>query len=165
MDESGDEYNQIMSYIDSHPTAVVSSINDDGTPHAAVVYAVTASHHTICFVTRNLTRKYQNMYQRPAVSITIFDERDSSTLQATGQAFVANDDHMLNYVMDKVSKLHAARADWLPPIKKLRESGDFVVIGIELTTARLAAYAGMDIGNKEMFTEFQPSSKDDQPAA
>ena len=153
MDEGSDDYQKIMAYITAHPAAVVSSTNDDGTPHAAVVYVCVASHHTICFVTRNLTHKYQNMYQRAEVSVTIYDERDSSTLQASGKAFVANDQHMLDYVMDKIDQLHALQADWLPPIKKLRNAGDFVVIGIEMTNIRLAQYHGMDITSEGSFIE------------
>jgi general stress protein 26 len=156
MDESSNEYDKVMSYIDAHPVAVLSTINSDGTPHSAVVYVVTASHHTICFITRNLTRKYQNLYERSEVSIAIYDERDSSTLQATGKAFVANNDNMLEYVLDKISKIHAERADWQPPIKKLRESGDYVVIGIELSTARLAEYQGLDAEGSDFFTEYKP---------
>jgi general stress protein 26 len=153
MDERSSEYQKIMEYITAHPAAVVSSINDDGSPHAAVVYIFPVSHHTVCFITRNLTHKYQNIYQRSQVAITIFDERDSSTLQAAGKAFVANNEQMLSTMQSKMERLHAVRADSMPPIEKLQQSGDYVLVGIELQTARLAQYQGLDISLDGAFTE------------
>lgn len=153
MDESSPEYLKIMSYIESHPAAVVSTTNEDGSPHAAVVYVFPVSHHTICFVTRNQTRKYQNIYQRAQVAITIFDEHDSSTLQATGRAFVTNDEQVLGTMKERMEKLHALRADAVPPVEKLQQAGDYVLVGVELQTVRLAQYQGIDVNLNGAFTE------------
>jgi len=155
MDESGSDYQKIMRYVDDNPVAVIGTTNDDGSPHAAAVYVCTASHHSICFITRNLTKQYQNMYARPQVSVTIYNERDSSTLQATGTAFVVNDPHIMDYVTDKVNSIHAIHAEWISPIAKLRNSGDLVVIGIEFDYARLAEYHGLDVNAEESFTEIR----------
>jgi general stress protein 26 len=159
MDESSAAYRTIMEYIEVHPAAVISSINDDGTPHAAVVYIFPASHHTLCFVTRNQTRKYQNIGQSAQVAVTIFDEHDSSTLQATGRAFLSTDEQILATMKERMEKMHAVRADAVPPIEKLQQSGDFVLVGIELQKARLAHYQGMDINlNNASFTEIAAES-------
>ena len=153
MNESSAEYQKVMSYIDAHPAAVVSTTNDDGTPQASVVYAFTVSHHTVCFVTRNLTHKYQNIFERPEVAVTIFDERDISTLQATGTAFVATDEHMLSYVMNKVEELYKVRGDSTSPIDKMQHAGDYVLIGIEINKAKLTLYQGIDVNIDRSFTE------------
>lgn len=155
MDESSEQYLKIMDYIDLHPDAVVSTINDDGSPQAAVVYVFGVSHHTICFLTRNLTKKFQNLSQRPDVAVTIFDVRDSSTLQATGKAFVSDDEEMLTHFKKRMEELHALKADSIPPIERLQLSGDYVLIGIELQKARLAQYQGiaLDIDLDVDFTE------------
>lgn len=145
-------YAKIMSYIDRNPTAVLGTINNDGTPYGAVVYVCSASHSRVCFITKNLTRKYANLVEHPHVSLTFFNERESSTLQAEGRAFVVNDAELMDTVMDKINKVHAMRADWMPPVAKLR-AGSYTVIGVELTHARLAEYEGMDIGSLKIFTE------------
>lgn len=152
MDEGSADYLKISNYIDAHPAAVVSTSNADGSPHASAVYVFNVSHHTVCFVTRNLTRKYQNIYDRPEVSLTILDERDVSTLQATGKAFVANDEHMLGYALQKIEKLYAIRADTLSPVDKMRDAGDYVLIGLEITHARLTTYQGIDTNMNETYT-------------
>ncbi len=152
MDESSPNYGKIMTYIENHPAAVVGTISDDGTPHGAVVYVCVASHHTVFFVTKNQTQKYKNLLERPQLSLTFFNDSDSSTLQAQGKAFVADNPKMIDYAMQKMAKIHAMQAEWLPPIAKLR-AGNYAVIGVELTSARLAEYQGMGIGSDSIFTE------------
>jgi len=145
MDETTAEYQKVMAYVEAHPAAVVSAVNDDGTPHSAVVYVFPISHHTVCFVTRNLTRKYQNIFERPAVSLTIYDRHDLSTLQASGTAFIANDEHMLSYTLGKIDKMMEIRGDSISPIGKMQSSGDYVLVGIELSKATLTMYQGIDV--------------------
>jgi uncharacterized pyridoxamine 5'-phosphate oxidase family protein len=155
MDEASPEYSRIMSYIDRNPAAVLSTTGDDNKPHGAVVYVCTASHHTVCFVTKNGTAKYKNLMAHPDVAVTFLNEKESSTLQATGRAFVVDDQQMINYVLDKITALHTDKqVDWLPPISKL-QAGDYVAIGVELATARLAEYQGNNIDSKQIFTELK----------
>jgi uncharacterized pyridoxamine 5'-phosphate oxidase family protein len=145
MDETNPDYTKVMSYIDRNPAAVISTVGEDG-PHGAVVYAIAASHGTICFVTKNQTKKYANIASHPSVSLTFFNEKEGTTLQISGQAFVADDSQGLKeIVMSKMTKAHAAMADWLPPVTKL-ENGEYAVIGIEIQSARLTDFGGMGIG-------------------
>ncbi|SRR6266568_2169672 len=145
-------YTKVMNYIDRNPAAVVGTINADRTPQGSVVYVCTLSDQKVCFITKNLTQKYINISERPQVSLTFFNERESSTLQASGRATILNDARLIDMVMDKITHIHAMRAEWLPPISKLR-AGNYVIIGISLTGARLAEYRGLDIGSNQIFTE------------
>lgn len=152
MDEADPSYAKIMGYIDHNPAAVLSTVGNDG-PHGAVIYVVTASHATLCFVTKNKTQKYTNLIEHPAVSLTFFNEKEGTTLQAAGNAFTADDPQLKELVLDKMRKAHAVQADWLPPITKL-DAGEYVVIGVQLTYARLAEYQGLGITGPT-FTELK----------
>lgn len=153
MDENNPNYHKIMDYIDRNPAAVLSTVGEDGTPHGAVVYICTTSHLTVCFVTKNLTKKYANIASNPKVSLTFFNDRESSTLQAQGRAFVAEDPQMVDYVMQKTAKMHAIQSDWIPPVSKI-QAGEYAVVGIELDSARLAEYQGAGISGGN-FTELK----------
>lgn len=132
-----------MDYINRNPAGVLSTIGEDG-PHGAVVYIIAASHGTLCFVTKNRTQKYANLVSHPLVSVTFFNERESSTLQVTGQAYVADDTQGLKeIVMEKMAKAHATMTDWLPPVTKITD-GEYAVIGIEIKKARLTNFSGLD---------------------
>jgi general stress protein 26 len=152
MDETDPAYTKIMDYIERHSAAVLSTTNDDGTPHGAVVYVCTASHRTVCFVTKHRTQKYNNIDQRPIVGLTFFNEKEGSTLQATGSATITDDHQMIDYVMDKIAKSHVIQAGWQAPVTKLK-GGDYLVVGVELTTARLTEYQGAGISNEPTVTE------------
>lgn len=152
MDEADPAYGKIMTYIDRNPAAVLSTTGKDGAPHGAVVYVCTASHGTVCFVTKNLTKKYANLVDHPQVCLTFYNEKESSTLQISGKAFIADNPDMIDYVMDKIAKVHALQSDWLPPVSKV-QAGEYAVVGVELTHARLAEFQGMGIGSNSIFTE------------
>lgn len=143
---------KLMKYIDHNPMACLSTVNDDGTPYGAIVYVCSLSNRTICFVTKNGTQKYANLIARPMVSLTIGNDKDSSTLQASGKAFVIDDPEIINAAMEKMNEVHATMPEWLPPLSKLR-AGTYTIIGIELTHARLGEFQGLGIGSHQIFTE------------
>jgi uncharacterized pyridoxamine 5'-phosphate oxidase family protein len=154
MDEADPNYAKIMSYIERNPAAVLSTVGEDG-PHGAVIYVIPASHATLCFVTKNQTKKYANIVSQSSVGLTFFNEKESTTLQATGKAYVANDSQGLKEIMmDRVTKAHATMSNWLPPVTKLA-SGEYAVIGIELKTARLTDFGSIDIQGVPSVTEIK----------
>lgn len=145
MDEANPSYTKIMAYIERNPAAVLSTIGEDG-PHGAVVYTIPASHGTLCFVTKNQTKKYQDIVNNGAVSLTYYNDNESTTLQVTGNAYVADDSQGLQtIVMDKMTKAHATQSSWLPPVTKIT-SGEYAVIGVEVKYARLSDYGTLDVG-------------------
>ncbi|MET0779783.1 MAG: pyridoxamine 5'-phosphate oxidase family protein [Candidatus Saccharimonadales bacterium] len=152
MDETDPNYSKIMAYIDRNPAAVLSTINDDGTPYGAVVYVCSASHRTVCFVTKRRTQKYKDIDQRPIVSLTFFNEKEGSTLQTTGAATITNDHQMIDYVMDKIAKSHVMQAGWQAPVTKL-EGSDYLVVGVKLDTVRLTEFQGAGISSEPTITE------------
>lgn len=144
MDATNPDYVKITDYINHNPAAVLGTVGQDG-PHGTVIYVIAASHGTLCFVTKNQTKKYQNILENPAVCLTFFNDKQSTTLQIAGKAYVADDSHGLKeIVMDRVSKEHALMSDWLPPVTKI-QNGEYAVIGIEVTYARLSDYGGIDL--------------------
>ena len=145
---------KVMRYIDKHPTIVVSTIDEYGRPYGSVVYGVSGDHQSkmhIYFLTKNDTTKYRHLTARPAVSITAFDEDEISTLQAQGHAAIEHDPHIIDTVMKQLTRAHAHSAEWLPPIAKIR-AGNYVLIGITITHARLGEFQGKAIGDEHIFT-------------
>lgn len=147
-----DAPSKIMKYIEHNPMAVLSTVNDDGTPHGAVVYICGIGNQKIYFITKNLTQKYVNLIERPAVSLTIGNDKESSTLQISGRAGVVNDPNMLEIAMQKMHSVHAMMAEWLPPISKLR-AGSYAIIGVTIDKARLGEFKGLAIGSRDIYTE------------
>lgn len=144
MDTSNPDYNKIVTYIEHNPAAVLSTIGEDG-PHGTVIYVITASHGTLCFVTKNKTKKYQNILVNPAVYFTFFNDKEMTTLQIAGKAYEAdNTGGLKDLVIDKATKAHALMSDWLPPVTKIKD-GEFAVIGVDISYARLTDYSNISM--------------------
>lgn len=146
-------YDTIQTYINHNPIATLGTVNPDNSPHGAVVYVCADNlHPLVYFITKQATRKYENLIEHSQVSLTIVNPSDSSTLQASGRAFEVQDSITIDMVMKKIAREHTSAKEWLPPIAKLR-AGAYVIIGIELTNARLAQFNGMVIGDEHIFTK------------
>lgn len=144
-------YSKIRAYIDQHPIATLGTINDDGSPHGAIIYICADINHPIVyFITKQKTRKYQNLSDRNQVSLTLVHPEDNSTVQANGRAFDVQDAKSIDTIMKKIAFDHISAREWLPPIAKLR-AGVYEVVGIELSRARLARFSGMTIGSEDIF--------------
>jgi general stress protein 26 len=155
MDRDDDAQSAILSYVDIHPVATLGTINPDGTPHGAIVYACADTYRPVVyFITKNGTAKYKNLQADSRVSLTITHPAENSTLQANGVAREIVDPVVIDEIMKKLTRLHVNAHEWLPPIAKLR-AGAYVLIGIELTWARLAQFEGMTIGDERIFTQLQ----------
>lgn len=149
---NNDARQTIFSYIKNNPIATIGTINKDGHPHGSIVYVTPANENSaIYFLTKSETEKRRNMEQNPNVSVTIVNPKENNTLQANGHAFEVSDPAIINIVMDHITMAHATATDWLPPISKLR-AGAYVVIGVELTSARWAQYKDKAIGDEKIFT-------------
>ena len=153
MDQTNPSYDKIMHYIEQNPAGVLGTAGEDG-PHGAVVYVIPASHATLCFVTKNQTKKYANILAQPQVCLTFFNEKESTTLQAVGKAYVADDKQGLKeLIMNRMAQAHATQSNWLPPVTELA-GGDYAVIGVELSYARLTDFSQMDVAGPTV-TELQ----------
>ncbi|HEX8762425.1 MAG TPA: pyridoxamine 5'-phosphate oxidase family protein [Candidatus Saccharimonadales bacterium] len=148
-----EKYAKIAAYIYDNPIATFSTVGEDGTPHGAVVYVCPdAEKHVVYFLTKNETKKYKDMQHNDNVSLTIVNPKQNSTLQATGRAFTVHDSQALDAVTKRMVRANPFASQWLPPVSKL-EAGQYVVVGIRLTHARLAEFAGMELNREEIFTE------------
>ena len=147
-----DTYREIRTYIDHNPLTIVSTTDSEGLPHGAVVYACADSDRPVVyFITKQKTKKYQNLRARSQVSLTVVNPAENSTLQADGRAFDVADAMTIDMVTKTITRKHASAKEWLPPIAKLR-AGAYTIVGIELAHARLARFQGMDIGDERIFT-------------
>lgn len=147
-----EQYVTIRNYVIKNPIATLGTCDAHRVPHGAAVYMCTDTNRSVVyFITKQDTAKYRNLKEHEKVSITIVNPSENSTLQAGGRAYEVEDAITIDEVMKKIASEHDSAKDWLPPIAKLR-AGAYVIIGIELTHARLAHYQGMVIGDEQIFT-------------
>lgn len=148
-----EKYAKIASYINDNPIATLGTIGEDGTPHGAAVYVYADQEkHIVYFLTKNQTQKYVDIQGNGSVSLTIVNPQENSTVQATGKAFTVHDSQALDAVTKQMVRANPLASEWIPPVSKL-EAGQYVVVGVKLTHARLAEFAGVELTREEIFTE------------
>ncbi|HSX32615.1 MAG TPA: pyridoxamine 5'-phosphate oxidase family protein [Candidatus Saccharimonadales bacterium] len=148
------DFATMADYINRNPCAVLGTTSEDGTPHGAVLYTCALPNGTVCFLTKNQTHKYRNLIARPKVCLTFVNEKDSSSLQATGEAAVVTDARLMATILEAITRVQTSQIDWLPPLAKLR-AGEYETIAVKITRARLAEYRGQAIGSQHIFTELE----------
>jgi len=150
---SAENYEKIREYISAHPIATIGTVDSKGDPRGAAVYICPDDQrHIIYFLTKNETDKYKNLIAHETVSVTVVNPAGNSTLQATGKAFTVRDAHALDLITKRMVDANPEVSEWIPPISRL-EAGQYVVVGINLSHARLAEFQGMDMTQEHIFTE------------
>lgn len=143
---------EIIHYIRHNPIMVLSTINSRGMPQGAAIYAYAPAADKIYFVTKTETEKYQNLIHNPNVSLTSYDGQHNSTLQAEGTARIVDNAQLIGMVMQKMTRIYAKSADWLPPIAKI-SAGPYQVIEVTLHRTRLGNFQGKHAGNPHIYQE------------
>lgn len=153
MDNTNKSYERIARYIDNNPLGVLGTVSDDGWPHGAVVYVfANPQQQKIYFLTKNETKKFKNLTAHDKVSVTVANQAQNSTLQATGQASVTRDPQILDMVVKKMARVNSVSTEWVPPVSKL-DVGQYTIVQIDLEHARLAEFNAESSGEKYLFTE------------
>lgn len=83
----------ITSTIENHPEAVLTTINPDGTPSSSVITLHELSKYHYFFMTKDTTKKYDNLETNPNISLMIFDPYSRTELEIKGIADFIWDEH------------------------------------------------------------------------
>lgn len=83
--DSMKSHRQLYEFLDGCKLGVISTVNDDGTPAAAVVGFGQTEDLQILIGTDNSSRKYKNILRNPAIAFTVGGETPE-TIQLQGSA-------------------------------------------------------------------------------
>lgn len=129
----------IAAYVNSHPLAVLSTVDSNGDPHGSTLYAGSDREVNLYFMTKSQTRKAQNIQANPSVSLTFSGEDHQTTLQVSGQAsqITVPDEGSLAFQI--LGAIRHNSEDFRLPISKL-EAGPYVVFKVTVIHALLTQY-------------------------
>jgi len=142
-----DRQQRIYGFLHSNPIGVLSSVSPDGEPHGSVIYFTIDNDFQVSFVTKQDTRKYDNLKRHDHVLLTVYEPQAQTVAQVTGKAVEIKDSFEINAVAGAILAASLKTSDGgLPPISKL-EAGSFVGFRINPDQIRLAVYARPDPGD------------------
>lgn len=148
-----DRERRIYDFLHQTPVGVLSTVDPNGEPHGVVIYISVATDFSISFLTKTLTRKYDNIKHNNHVMITVFDAVTQTTVQITGIATEQRDNFEVNAVAGRIlAATMQTSANGLPPISKLQE-GNYTAFSVKPVRIRMAVYARPDPGDYDELFE------------
>lgn len=146
----------IYRFLFMHSIGVLSTVTPDGDPHGAVIYYSIDRSFTISFLTKDRTRKFDNISHNNRVMLTVYDPATLTTVQVTGIATQITDNAEVNAVANSVLRACLATSiTGTPPLTKL-QAGDYVACTIKSLLIRKAVYAQAASGSyAELFESIE----------
>ncbi|MBI3494475.1 pyridoxamine 5'-phosphate oxidase family protein [Candidatus Saccharibacteria bacterium] len=143
---------KILEYLAKQRVIALSTSDQDGVLHSAVVYVYGKAVKNWYVVSKQDTKKVRNLKAHPRFSAVAYDRHDNSTLQARGLVRVEEDQDIIGEAMAAMAKIYGTEKDYLPPIAKI-SAGEYVVLRLEVEWLRFAAYGGATPGSEKIFIE------------
>src|SRR5690242_6657904 len=89
---------RIFNFLRANPIGVLSTVDSTGGPHGVVIYYIIRDDFSIDFLTRERTRKYDNLRHNNHAMLTVFEPRTQTTAQIVGTASEITDSTVVNGV-------------------------------------------------------------------
>ncbi len=126
------------TFIKSHKTGVLSTVNNDKA-HSSVVHYISDEHENVYLVTTPDSRKVQYIAKNPKVSLTIFELDTEITVRIEGFATIEQDDIKKRDVILELSKLKTAQYEQFTQHVST-EKKELIVLRIEPIRTELTNY-------------------------
>jgi len=94
----------ITSTIENHAEGVFTTINSDGTPSSSVITLHKLEDYTYFFMTKDTTKKYDNLEFNPNISYLVFDPFSRTELEIKGLTEFIWDEHTRKHALKIIEK-------------------------------------------------------------
>ena len=133
-------YKEPHDFLSQHKLAILStSDGQDDVWGAAIYYAIDESL-TFYFFTKTGSKKYQHILENPHVAVTVADDETQTTVQAAGQVEEVPMEKR-DEIYHKLVLVHpSGDFSWKPPVSKLNDDGQTVVLKLRPTLLQFAEF-------------------------
>lgn len=148
-----ESHQNIYTFLRDNPIGVLSTVDPDGKPHAAVIYfAVDESFH-VTFTTRKETKKVSNLKHKNHVMLIVFDALTQTTVQITANAQVVTDTVEEGQIFRETVRASLTTSGGrIPPVVKL-SAGDLIAFKLKPVQIRKATFNHAAPGNYNVIYE------------
>jgi nitroimidazol reductase NimA-like FMN-containing flavoprotein (pyridoxamine 5'-phosphate oxidase superfamily) len=122
-------HQKAQAFLEEHKVAVLSTVSEKGEAWGAAIYYAVAQNFTFYFFTHVGSKKYQNLKEHPQVALTVADDFQQTTVQASGKVVEVPLGEELNMAYRLLSQVHPpGQFSWVPPVSKIHDQGSIAVI-------------------------------------
>ncbi|MDO8582837.1 MAG: pyridoxamine 5'-phosphate oxidase family protein [bacterium] len=145
-----DELQKAIQFVERCSLAALATISPEGVPYASAIHVVVDVNLSFYFVTKAETAKWEHIQRSPLVALVITNDDTRQTLQVQGLASSGLTTELEISIINKFAAFPEAslHPEWKLPSRQLT-GGEYVIVKIEPTWARLASFQG----NKPVFMQ------------
>ncbi len=152
---------RLLEFLRSNNVGVLATVSSAGMPHAATVYITFDQDLNIYFVTRNGTRKSQNIHANGQAALAIYNAATQTTLQAEGTAIEVSDPSKTQWVFNDIWRIATQTSpDNPPPQTQLTGAGEYKAYKLSAPSLRLATFKGQGSTNPEQIFKVVPTQEE-----
>lgn len=141
------------AFLQDHPAGVLATVDPNGYPHAAVIYYTADEYLTGTFLTKEGTKKSDNLAHNNRAMLTVFDEALQTEVQITGVVSEVTDGDELSKMFRHMlrTSLHSGR-NAIPPAVKL-PGNRFIGYRLKPAQVRISVYTRPDLRGPQKMIE------------
>lgn len=144
---------QIHTFIQAHPLAVVGMTDSNGNPWATAMYVGSDEDLTLYFMTKTNTAKHSYLAKNPDVSVVYVDELSQITVQIQGVARLIKTPAEAENVEKALTSITRNGEDWMTPLAKLN-AGSYQLYAVDVTYGRMSSFGGKVMREGADFVEY-----------
>jgi general stress protein 26 len=148
----------VLQWIHEQPVATLATVSFAGMPQLATVYTYIDEKYLCYLVTKQDTRKYENLKHSKAVSLSWFDAAELVTCEISGEAYVVHSSEEVASAIARLQELVLKQKSgyWIPPVGQMSGS-DYVVLRVTPELVRYVDYSlTAELDPQPKFLEFLP---------
>jgi len=150
--------NTVWEWLSKHPLATLATVSATGAPQLATVYTYVDQNHHCYLITKEETRKYQNVQRTTTVALSWFDSVDMVSCEIAGMASVVQSGEEVLAAITQLQELIAKQKPgyWIPPVGQ-GNGGNYAVLQIIPEIVRYADYSSTaELDPQPQLLEFKP---------
>lgn len=122
------KYKEAYEFLTNHKFAVLSTASKGAEPWGATVYYVVDEQLNFFFLTHVQSKKYQDIQEQPNAAITVADDNEQVTVQASGTVTQVPLGQEHDHAFRMLALVHPpGQFDWVPPVTKM-DTGEMLLL-------------------------------------
>lgn len=133
-----DTFTEPYEFLARHKVAVLSTADSAGKVWGAAIYYAVNESLTFYFFTKKGSKKYEHILQNPNAAVTVVDDSEQATIQASGKIEEVPDEEQ-NGAYQKLALVHPpGEFSWKPPVSKM--DGETILLQLRPTALQYANF-------------------------
>ncbi len=146
---------RFAEFMREHPLGILSSVSPAGDPHGVAIYYTFDNNFHVYFLTRDKTRKCENISRNNRVMLSAVDPKTQTSLQITATCSQITDAHKIKQLLEEIIKISLKTSGTQLTLVNKITVGSLVAIELMPVQMRIATYAKSNSPEVSLFESIE----------